>query len=242
MKSIAILFLLVAGSMPGSSTPAQNSSHAASSFVPAKGLHCSLDPHGVYLIWDADIANHPETVQFDYRIYRQEKGSAKKVAIPFQRGVLHQSEGERWSGVDTNIEWEKTYTYWVAPVTRLYSKEHKLISESEGESSAPVEIVVHDVFAPAAPQELLVFPSEIPDKKFIDLMWRPNVEKDLAGYNIYRREEGGKLTRLNSDLVTMLSFQDTNVIPGHKYFYAVSAVNSRGNESDKTHETPEVQP
>ncbi len=210
--------------------------------VPAAGLHFSLDVHGVYLIWDADMGNHPASVQFDYRIYRQEKDSRKRIAVPFLRAILHQRDGERWSGVDTSIAWEKTYTYWVMPVTRVYSEGHQLIAEIEGEDSAPVPVVAHDVFAPATPEGLLALASEIPKRKFVDLMWMPNAEKDLAGYNVYRREKGEKLARINSDPITMLSFQDTSVVAGHKYFYAISAVDLRGNESSKTEESTEVAP
>jgi len=236
-------------SMPAwGGAPEQKSRHSkpsSAAHTPAvaiRELHFSLDVHGVYLIWEAEMADHPANVQFDYLIYRQEKGSRNRVAIPFLRGILHQRDGERWSAVDTTMEWEKAYTYWVQPVTKVYSKDGKLISHVKGEESAPVEVVTHDVFAPATPEELFVFPSETPEKKFFDLMWRPNAEKDLAGYNIYRREEDGKLERINSGLVKMLSFQDTNVIAGHKYVYAISAVDLRGNESDKTKESAEVQP
>src|SRR5260370_32407558 len=154
--------------------------------VPARGLHFSLDVHGVYLIWDADMGSHPASVQFDYRIYRQEKGSRKRGAGPFLRAILYQRGGERWSGVDSSIGWEKTYIYWVMPVTRVYSEGHQLIAEIEGEDSAPAPVVAHDVFAPATPEGLLALASEIPKSKFVDLMWMPNAEKYLAGDNVYR--------------------------------------------------------
>jgi hypothetical protein len=38
----------------------------------------------------------------------------------------------------------------------------------------------------------------------------------------------------------MLSYQDVNVSAGHTYFYAISAVDLRGNESGKTPETGDV--
>ena len=84
--------------------------------------------------------------------------------------------------------------------------------------------------------------SEIPDKKFVDMVWAPNAENDVAEYRIYRKEEGGELTRIGTAPATMLSYHDTNVVAGHKYFYAISAVDLRGNESRKTPETTEVTP
>ncbi len=208
--------------------------------LPPKGLHSELDVHGVYLIWENEIEGPHPLLQFDYRVYRSEKGSSKRVMVPYLRGLVHTKEGERWSGVDTGIEWEKSYRYWVTPITRVYSQTGQVISEIEGEDSAPIEVVTHDVFPPAVPERLLVVVNRIPGKKFVDLIWAPNTEKDLAGYNIYRREANGKSERINPAPITTLSFQDTNVIAGHTYFYSISAVDIRGNESAKSQEIDEV--
>lgn len=210
--------------------------------VPAQKVHFQLDVHGVYLIWTAVVKEHPATVEFDYRIYRSEKGSAKKTAIPFLRAVVHQDEGERWSGVDTSIQWEKTYIYWVRPVTRVFTAGHRKITEIEGPDSEPMEVIAHDVFPPARPEDLLAFASDDPNNRFVDLIWAPNMEKDVVGYNVYRREDGADTERINSAPIKMLSFQDAKVIAGHKYFYAITAVDLRGNESAKSQETAEVKP
>ena len=204
--------------------------------LPAKGLHSELDARGVYLIWENEIEGRISSLQFDYQLYRQEKGRSQKATIPYLKAVVHNQEGDRWSGVDTNIEWDKTYVYWVIPVTRVYSDNGELQAEIRGEDSPPLEVTTHDVFPPAVPDRLLGLVSHAPGKKFVDLIWAPNVEKDLAGYNVYRREEGGPATRINSRPVTMLSFQDTDVVAGHSYFYSLSAVDRRGNESSKSGE------
>ncbi|HEY6307861.1 MAG TPA: hypothetical protein VI488_15525 [Candidatus Angelobacter sp.] len=203
---------------------------------PAEGLHSELDVRGVYLIWDSEIETQNSALQFDYRIYRREKNHPKRVAVQYLRAVVHTRDGDRWSGVDTSVEWGKTYVYWVTPVTRVYSEKGRLVTEVEGDDSAPLQVITHDVFPPAVPERLLVLPSQIRGKKFIDIVWGPNIEKDLAGYNIYRREEGGKPSRINSTPITMLSFQDTDVAAGHNYFYSLSAVDTHGNESAKSSE------
>lgn len=210
--------------------------------LPAEGLHSELDLRGVYLIWENEIESRSSPLKFDYRIYRSEKGSSHRTAIPYLRAVVHLKEGDRWSGVDTNIEWEKTYSYWVAPVTRVYSDGGELIGEMEGEDSPSIEVTTHDVFPPARPEGLLAVPGQILGKKFVDLIWAPNTEKDLAGYNVYRREEGGRMARINSAPPAMLSFQDIDVVAGRRYFYSVSAVDVRGNEGTKSPETTVVQP
>jgi fibronectin type 3 domain-containing protein len=63
------------------------------------------------------------------------------------------------------------------------------------------------------------------------LIWSPDIDADLAGYNVYRGEEGEQPVKLNSELVKTPSYRDTNLQPGRKYFYSVSAVDVRGNES-----------
>lgn len=232
ITSLAIFFCGVL--VQGTAGFSNSVSASAVPLSPAQGLHAELDVHGVYLIWENETDTPPSSLQFDYRIYRQEKGSSNRIAVPFLRGLVHTRDGDRWTGVDMTIEWEKTYLYWIMPVTRMYSPDGKLIKEIEGKDSPPLEITTHDVFPPAVPERLLVMPSEIPEKRFVDLLWAPNTEKDLAGYNVYRREDGGQEVRLNSAPITMLSFQDTQVVAAHKYFYSISAVDVRGNESAKS--------
>jgi fibronectin type 3 domain-containing protein len=77
---------------------------------------------------------------------------------------------------------------------------------------------------------------------FIDLTWAPDTESDLAGYNIYRHEEGAAPVKVNSELVKTPAFRDNNVTAGHKYFYSVSAVDLRRNESGRSNEASEAVP
>src|SRR5260370_12315357 len=113
------------------------------------------------------------------------KSAVKKVATPFLRSVVHTREGERLSAVDTNIEWEKTYVYWVRPVTRVYSPDHKLVAEIEGEDSEPIEVFAHDVFPPATPAGFLAMAREIPGKKLIDIVCAPNATTDFSHHPLY---------------------------------------------------------
>jgi fibronectin type 3 domain-containing protein len=83
----------------------------------------------------------------------------------------------------------------------------------------------------------LPFVGHIPGEKSVDLLWAPNTEKDISAYNVYRREENSKPVRINSVPITMLSFQDVNVLAGHKDLYCISAVDAHGNESARSPET-----
>src|SRR5215471_11332552 len=145
-----------------------------------KGLHSQLDSRGVYLIWEDEVESHPQGVEFDYRIARSEKGSRHGIIVPYLRAVVHLREGDRWTGVDTSPEWGKSYIYRVTPVARFRSPGGDILTEVEGEESAPLEVTAHNVFPPAAPERLLALVGGAPGKKFVDLVWAPNVDKDLA--------------------------------------------------------------
>jgi hypothetical protein len=79
-------------------------------------------------------------------------------------------------------------------------------------------------------------------KPFIDLTWAPNLESDLAGYNVFRRVGNAQFEKLNKQLVSGSSFRDDNVETGRKYIYSVSAVDLRGNESQRSAEATETVP
>ena len=76
----------------------------------------------------------------------------------------------------------------------------------------------------------------------MDLIWAPDTDADLAGYNIYRHEEGAPPVKINSEVVKTPAFRDTTVAGDKKYFYSVSAVDLRGNESAHSEETSETVP
>lgn len=206
----------------------------------AKGLHTQLDVRGVYLIWDNETESHSQSLKFDYRIYRSDKKSPKPVAIPYAHAVVHTEEGERWSAVDTNIEWDTTYSYFVTPVTRVLGASGEQVSEIEDEGSAPVEVITHPVFPPAVPERLLAVVTQRGGKNFVDLLWAPNAEKDVARYNVYRREQNGEAVQIKSLPMNILSFQDTDVAAAHTYSYSVSAVDRLGHESAKSQEATAV--
>ena len=63
------------------------------------------------------------------------------------------------------------------------------------------------------------------------LFWYPNTEPDLAGYNVYvGSEPEGYYTLIAS--TPSANFVDRGVINGETYYYAVSAYDYNGNESE----------
>ena len=64
-----------------------------------------------------------------------------------------------------------------------------------------------------------------------DLKWKASVSR-VVGYNVYRSEtDGGPYIKLTSAPVRATNYTDRSVQSGHTYFYAVTAVDSRGKES-----------
>jgi predicted phage tail protein len=73
--------------------------------------------------------------------------------------------------------------------------------------------------------------SSVGQKPFIDLTWAPNTERDLAGYHVFRKASNGQFEAANTGLLKAPAWRDENVKPGERYFYTVSAVDLRGNQS-----------
>jgi fibronectin type 3 domain-containing protein len=118
----------------------------------------------------------------------------------------------------------------------------KLEVSIEGDDTPEVKVFADDVFPPAVPSGLQAVFSGPGQQPFIDLIWAPVTDADLDGYNIYRHEEGGAPVRVNSEPVKMPAFRDAQVVSGKTYFYSVSAVDTRQNESARSEEASERVP
>jgi fibronectin type 3 domain-containing protein len=70
----------------------------------------------------------------------------------------------------------------------------------------------------------------------------PSPSSDIAGYNVYRWEEGTAPAKISGELLKTPTWRDANVVPGHRYDYAVTAVDIRGNESARSQPASESVP
>jgi hypothetical protein len=205
--------------------------------APAR-IQATAVPLGISLSWEQ--ARPPEnlshlTTQYAYRIMRREQGAQTPIMVKQVN-----AGNEAMTFVDSGIEWQKHYDYWITPVTLWQGAGKKGVVE--GDDSPPAAIFADDKFPPEAPVGLQAVFSGLANQPFIDLAWTPNTEPDLAGYNVYRHSGDEPPVKINSELVKTPSFRDAQVKPGTKYFYAVSAVDLRGNESGRSAETSETVP
>jgi hypothetical protein len=129
---------------------------------------------------------------------------------------------------DTQIQFGKTYRYSIRSIAQYPDL------QIESLDSPVIEVTPLDTFPPSAPQGLVVVlvPAQGAAPAYLDLSWSISAENDIAGYNIYRSEqEGAPGQKQNPDLLRTPAFRDMNIVPGHRYFYTVTAVDRVGNES-----------
>lgn len=197
---------------------------------------------GVEISWQCPAARGKASGgKYLFRIYRHPEGSAADTKVADLDATDCATGGRSdTTFVDPTIEWEKTYFYR-GTVVSVAEAAGKLV-EVEGDDSPEVKVFAHDVFPPAVPAGLQAVYSGPGQETFIDLIWAPVTDADLAGYNVYRHEEGGPEVRVNSELVKTPAYRDAAVVAGKSYVYAVTAVDERGNESGKSEAAGEKVP
>ncbi len=194
-----------------------------------------VEADGVLLSWvGADVPTPPAGLTYRYRVMRSPSGANAYIALA---DIEPETDGFY---LDKTFGWETKYDYRITSVTLVHSQGINMAVE--GDDSKPVEVFTRDIYPPGQPTGLQAVFSSVGQKPFVDLTWAPNMESDLSGYNIFRRVAGGESVRLNKQLVPVPSFRDDNVIPGKTYFYSVSAVDARSNESPRSAETAEPVP
>jgi hypothetical protein len=240
------------GRSAGLSNPVQVPS--APTLSPPEQLNAEVRSDGVLLSWACPPATAGEDSRIGYRLrlYRREQSGrdpgkqtdakqtdARQSAATI--GDVNFMDCSQPQFLDQTFEWEKHYDYFAAVVT-IVSETGKAEVQVEGNDTPIVQIFAHDIFPPAVPSGLQAVFSGVGQAPFIDLVWSPDTEADLAGYNVFRHEEGGQPVQLNTERLKTPAFRDTNVQAGKKYFYSVSAVDERNNESARSEEASEQVP
>jgi len=203
---------------------------------PPGDLAAELTGDGVVLTWTSAGELHTPGIQHRYRIYRRDESSGKETIA----GEVPLGEPGPLSFTDSGFEWEKTYLYRITAVSIVKRSDSEV--QVEGDDTPPVRVIAHDVFPPSVPAGLQAAYSGEGQKPFIDLIWAPVTNADLAGYNVYRSDGNGPAVKLNSELVKSPAYRDSAVASGKTYTYSVSAVDVRGNESQRSEETSESVP
>jgi hypothetical protein len=206
---------------------------AAPTLTPPPDFKVQLGPDGVTMTWTPVAEPNISGLTHFYRAYRREQGSGTDTqagSAPITSSTL----------ADQTFVWEKTYDYRLTVVTIVSRAGGEF--QIEGNDTPVIQLIAHDVFPPAVPSGLQAVASGVGQSSFIDLIWTPNSDADLAGYNIYRHEEGTPPVKLNAQPVVTPAYRDTAVSSGKNYIYSVSAIDLRENESGRSEEASETMP
>lgn len=104
--------------------------------------------------------------------------------------------------------------------------------------SPPATANFRDLVPPPSPANV----SELVETRLVRLVWDAVDAPDLAGYNIYRYEGTARLKMTPIGALKTTFFGDESPNPGITYTYAVTAIDSNGNESPETKSQPVLVP
>ncbi|MDD5543697.1 MAG: hypothetical protein PHX83_11040 [Acidobacteriia bacterium] len=170
----------------------------------------------IHLSWNASAGVLSSQVPFlGYNIYRSEQSKV----LGFTPLNDHPLDEPRFD--DRNFQFGTTYYYTV----RCVVGEKTLLAESADSPEFSFKPV--DVFPPKTPTGL----TAIIAAGKINLSWDANLENDLAGYIVYRSEDGTHFTRLTETPVKSVTLRDDTALPNKTYYYRVTAIDTSNNES-----------
>ncbi len=187
------------------------------------GIVATVEEGRVCLDWRAPVAmldgTRPAKIA-GYAVYRRDAADEE-----FEDRPLGVAVGAT-TFVDAAAAPDRRYVYTVraAPVAEL-----PLIL---GPAADEVPVSTRDVFAPGAPEGVLV----LREGRGVRLVWTPSLAPDLAFYRVYRRGDGG-WRRIADGLTDPVYFDasafDAGGTPYPAGAYGVTAVDRSGNESPK---------
>jgi hypothetical protein len=224
--------------------------------APFESFTAQVKAQGVLITWQCpERSEATKGVNYLFRIYRRsaEGGPEARIAELYANqcigkpdsqapAIQEEKQGEAGTSfLDQSIVWESTYFYRGTVVSVLAGKGGPPV-EVEGDDTPEEKVFAHYIFPPAVPSGLQAVFSGVGQQPFIDLIWAPVTDPDLAGYNVYRREEESAPIKINSQPIATPAYRDSQVQSGRTYFYSVSAVDERGNESARSVETSEKVP
>lgn len=220
--------------------------HLYEPFPPAK-ISAKLTHDAIILSgWGVALPAAPpaggaESEQFPsdahYRIFRAE--------VPANAGESHAESGNETQSPphlnqiadlplttmtyeDTNFSFDHNYIYSVRTAAKFGS------TWIESDDSNLLTVTPKDIFPPSAPQGIVIVfvPAATGASAHVEISWSISPETDLAGYDIYRKEQGSDTAlKLNPRPLLTPSYRDMSIQPGISYSYMVKAVDRAGNES-----------
>ena len=209
-----------AGNYSPLSLPGQASTRGV---LPASGLSATAGIERVDLRWNRS----PDAALAGYNVYRAKHSDGEYLRLGGSEGTPFTTG--RTAFLDSNLEGGQLYYYRVSAVT---ADDESALSEFADTAA------LHDTLAPAAPNRLEVVPAT--DPQLLQLSWQaPGTDAagtaltGLHGYRVYRTDSAdGVLVAVGQTADT--AFADSNLTPATAYFYAVEALDEKGNTSPRS--------
>jgi hypothetical protein len=133
--------------------------------------------------------------------------------------------------MDRSFEFGKPYAYFVRALTGDKTP------YIETDDSEPLEIVAADTFPPEPPKGLV----SVTAVGMVTLIWEAKPGTDTAGFRVWRRtDDEAEFKALTTAAIAENTYTDTTVESGHRYEYAVTAVDGAGNESARSESLTET--
>ena len=193
---------------------------------PPNHIQASLFEEMIEISWEGSPESEGQASVaqvLGYNVYRSE---AQEEARLLNSSLLKEKKYE-----DKDFAFGKTYRYFI----RASVTESPPFLESDDSEAREVE--AKDIFAPSPPSGL----TAISGPGFITLSWNENREKDLAGYRVWRKEEGQvEYVQLTPQLISENTYTDSRVEKRKTYYYAITACDRNGNESKKSEAASEI--
>lgn len=197
-----------------------------------KALEPTVSQNHILVIWNlpaSDLAGGQASGILGYNIYREDVANAKsllnKTPVP---GTEYQ---------DSDFRFGTEYRYTIRTVTLIAGDRQVESDDSNVMAVKPV-----DTFAPAPPSAITVAASP----RTISLFFASNLEKDVAGYRIYRSDNPdtplAEWTERTTMILKKTTFVDDSVEAGKTYYYFVVAVDDAGNQSQPSSVASETVP
>ncbi|MGD9344646.1 MAG: hypothetical protein PVH84_02210 [Candidatus Aminicenantes bacterium] len=186
---------------------------------PPQEVKVNMRENSVAIEWktpeeNIDSSTPPNVV--GYNVYREAENEK------FHR--INSALIEGTSFEDNDYANNVTYRYYV----RASATRSSPFTESGNSKAA--EILTVDTLIPVPPAGLVA----IAGNDFVSLTWNANKETDLAGYRVWRKRQSEKKFVAVTELIAENVYYDSEVEKGQRYYYAITALDVNGNESQRS--------
>jgi hypothetical protein len=193
---------------------------------PPVNLNAKVFADKIEMKWDPpgeniDLSTPPLVV--GYNVFRS-AGKSKPVQ-------LNSSLIKGQSYEDKTFIFGTTYSYFIRASATEFSP------YQESEDSEVIEISPKDMFPPAPPKGIVL----VTGQDILSLSWDANQESDLKGYLVWKRAEGeSEFVALMEEPILENTYTDSSVEKNVRYYYAITALDKAGNESQKSNIISEI--